>query len=181
MTQRKRGTWFSGTATRMLVGAAIAAWAGSDARAAETPETAKVLNELHETNQKEIAAGKVAEKSGKTREVKDYGKTLQKDHTAADKKVTALAKQEKIELAAPPEPAAGMSGMASDPMFDAKFAQEMLDGHKKAIADVTEAHDHTSDEKLKKLLGELLPTLKKHEEIAQKILDKEGKKEAASR
>jgi predicted outer membrane protein len=52
----------------------------------------------------------------------------------------------------------------------------MLDGHKKAIGDVTEARDKTTDAKLKKLLVELLPTLQKHEETAQKIVDAEAKK-----
>lgn len=142
---------------------------GGLAAAAETaPDTAAVLKELHQTNQNEIAAGKLAAKDGKSHEVKEYGKTLEKDHTAADKKVTALAKQEKIEL--PASTPADMSGMASDPAFDKKFAQEMLDGHKKAIADVTEARDKTADPKLKKLLTELLPTLQKHEETAQKII-----------
>lgn len=99
---------------------------------------------------------------------------LEKDHKAADKKVVALAKQEQITLtsAAPGD----MSSMASEPTFDTKFAQEMIDDHKKAIAEVTEARDTTADPKLKKLLTELLPTLKKHEETAQKIVDTETKK-----
>jgi predicted outer membrane protein len=61
-------------------------------------------------------------------------------------------------------------------MFDAKFAQEMVDDHKRDIAEVTEARDATVDPKLKKLLTELLPTLQKHEETAQKIVDTETKK-----
>lgn len=72
--------------------------------------------------------------------------------------------------------AADMSGMASDPMFDSKFAQKMLADHEKAIDDVTAARDTTADPKLKKLLADLLPTLQKHEETARKILDTEGKK-----
>ena len=34
------------------------------------------------------------------------------------------------------------------------------------------ARDATSDEKLKKLLGELLPVLHKHEEMAQRLVDR---------
>jgi putative membrane protein len=150
---------------------------GLAARAADTPNTAKVLGDLHESDQKEIAAGKLAQKSGKSREVKDYGKMLEKDHSAADKKLTALAKKEKIDLAtATPGDSGDMSGMASDPMFDSKFAHEMLDDHKKAIAAVTDARDNTPDEKLKKLLTDLVPTLQKHEDTAQKIIDAEAKK-----
>ncbi len=169
---RKQSMWRGSLAGVSLVG--LVALGGPAAAADAPPETAAVLNEVHQTNQNEIAAGKLAAKNGKSREVKDYGKTLEKDHTAADKKVTALAKQEKIDLATATP--ADMSGMASDPAFDKKFAQEMLDGHKKAIADVTAARDKTADAKLKKLLTELVPTLQKHEEMAQKILDSEAKK-----
>jgi putative membrane protein len=148
------------------------------AHAADAPDTATVLGKLHKSNQKEIAAGKLAQKSGKSREVKAYGKMLEKDHGAADKKVAALAKQEKIDLGAatPADAASDMSGMASDPMFDKKFAQEMVDDHKKDIAEVTEARDGTADAKLKKLLVDLVPTLQKHQDTAQKIVDAETKK-----
>ena len=65
------------------------------------PATADVLGKLHESNQKEIAMGKMAQKNGKSKEVTTFGKTLVKDHTAADKKVLTLAKQEKVELPKP--------------------------------------------------------------------------------
>lgn len=171
-------TW-RGVCVRLTVPVSIAAtvavWGGGAARAADTPDTAQVLEQLHQSNQKEIAAGKMAEKNGKSHEVKDYGKMLQKDHAAADKKVTALAKEEKVNLAGA-APAQEMSGMASDPQFDSKFAEEMVADHKKDIAEVTDARDHTPDPKLKKLLDGLVPTLQKHEDKAQKIVDSEGKK-----
>jgi putative membrane protein len=150
----------------------------TNSQAAESADTTTVLGKLHKSNQKEIAAGKMAQKSGKSHAVKDYGKMLEKDHGAADKKVAALAKQEKIDLAAatPADSAGDMSGMASDPMFDQKFGQEMLDDHKKDIAEVTDARDNTADSKLKKLLTDLLPTLQKHQDTAQKIVDAETKK-----
>jgi putative membrane protein len=151
--------------------AAVLILLGSTSNAADPPVTADVLSKLHESNQKEIQAGKMAEKNGQSKQVKDYGKMLVKDHGAADKKVSALAKQETIELPALASAAHEMSGMAADPSFDAKFAQEMLEDHKKDIAEVTEARDNTKDAKLKKLLSEILPTLQKHEDAAQKIVD----------
>jgi len=167
---------------RMVVGFSagfgILLWCAATANAADPPDTATVLGKVHQSNQKEIAAGKLAQKSGTSRQVKDYGKMLEKDHSAADKKVTAMAKQEKIDLASamPGGGSDDMSNMASDPMFDTKFARAMVDDHKKDIAEVTQARDATADPKLKKLLTELLPTLQKHEETAQKIVDSEPKK-----
>jgi len=146
--------------------------------AAGAPNTAEVLGKLHQADQKEIEAGKMAQKNGQSTEVKDYGKTLVKDHTAADKKVSTLAKQEKIDLrAATPtvtDERDQMHQMAAGTDFDVRFARDMLEDHKKDIAAVTEARDKTDDEKLKKLLSDLLPTLQKHEEMAQKIIDSQG-------
>jgi predicted outer membrane protein len=98
---------------------------------------------------------------------------LVKDHSDADKKVNKVAKEEKVDLGTPSPKPMEMSAGAD---FDAKFAREMLDDHKKDIAEVTEARDKTDDLKLKKLLSDMLPTLQKHEETAQKILDSQIKK-----
>ena len=61
----------------------------------ETSPTATVLNKLHLSNQKEIEMGKVAEKGGQSKDVRNFGKDLVKDHTAADKKVAAPAPKRK--------------------------------------------------------------------------------------
>jgi predicted outer membrane protein len=66
--------------------------------------------------------------------------------------------------------------MATGPDFDKKFAQEMLDDHRKAIAALTAARDNTADPQLRKLLNDLLPTLEKHAAAAQKIIDAEFSK-----
>jgi putative membrane protein len=141
--------------------------------AADAPPPSEVLSKLHQSNQKEIEMGKLAQKNGNSKEVKQFGKTLVQDHTAADRKVVGLAKQEKIELPAPP---AHDMDIPAGPEFDGKFAQSMLDDHKKDVAETSDARDKTSDPKLKKLLNELLPTLQKHEDMAQKLSESSGKK-----
>lgn len=144
------------------------------ATAADPPVTADVLAKLHQANQKEIEMGKLAQKNGQSKAVKSFGKMLVKDHSAADKKVMALAKQEKVDLAATAPVAkdeGSMANMGAGPDFDTKFGQDMLDDHKKDIEEATSARDATTDEKLKKLLTNMLPTLKKHQDTAQKIVD----------
>jgi putative membrane protein len=155
------------TGLLMLGGAAIAS----------PPATSDVLGKLHLSNQKEIEMGKQAQKDGQSKDVKAFGKTLVKDHTAADKKVAALAKKEKIDLAAStPSAKDDMPPPAAGPDFDAKFGQMMLDDHKKDIGEVTEAQNATTDDQLKKLIADMLPTLEKHQALAQKIVDEQGKK-----
>jgi putative membrane protein len=140
------------------------------ARAADEPATGDVLGKLHQSNQKEIEMGKMAQKNGQSKEVKAYGKMLVHDHTNADKKVTALAKQEKVELPAAKDH--DMSAMpAAGPDFDSKFGQAMLDDHKKDVEEAKDAMNKTTDPKLKKLLGDVVPVLEKHETTAQKIVD----------
>lgn len=140
-------------------------------------QTAEVLGKLHHSNQMEIAAGKLAEDKGQAKDVKSFGKTLVTDHSAADKKVMALAKEEKIDLPAEaPMPADKMAKMkaASGAEFDKMFAADMLEDHKKDIAEAKEARDATKDPKLKALLQSTIPVLEKHREIAQKLVDKFG-------
>jgi putative membrane protein len=147
-------------------------------RAADAPSTAEVLGSLHQSDVKEVQAGKIAQKNGQSEAVRDYGAMLVKDHAAADKKVGELATKENIDLrAATPAPGANdMGTMASGRDFDKKFAQEMLDDHRKDLAAVNDARERTNDPGLKKLLGDMIPTLEKHEAAAEKIIGSEAKK-----
>jgi putative membrane protein len=161
------------TKTRLCSAIALGALLAlpSLARAAD-PSAGDVLPKLHQSNLKEIEMGKMAEKNGQSQEVKDFGRMLVRDHTGADKKVKALAKREKVDLPAQPE-STEHTNMAAGPDFDKKFASDMLDDHKKDVTDASEARDKTSDPKLKKLLTDIVPTLEKHRDTAQKIVDEE--------
>jgi putative membrane protein len=149
----------------------------SAALAGDSSDTANTLTKIHESDQREIDMGKMAEKNGKGRDTISFGKMLVKDHTDSAKKVVALAKKEKIELgsASPTMTDSEMSKMANSDDFDKRFAQAMLDDHTKDIAELTAAHDRTTDEHLKKLIAGLLPTLKRHQATAQKLVDEATK------
>lgn len=159
--------------SRCLVAALLLLGAGSAAHAADPPAAAEVLAKLHQSNGHEIAMGKLAQQKGQSKEVKAFGKTLAKDHAAADKKVLAFAKAQKIELPTVTDHKGDMDMGGAE--FDAKFAQAMLDDHKKDIAEVMSARDSTTDDKLKTLLNDLLPALEKHRDTAQKLVDGQKK------
>jgi putative membrane protein len=157
----------------------FAALGAGPARAADNPaaaQTAEVLGKLHHSNQMEVAAGKVAQEKGQAKDVKAFGKTLVTDHAAADKKVMALAKEEKIELPADMPMPADMDKMKSmsGAEFDKAFAAHMLEDHKKDIAEAKAARDSTTDAKLKTLLTATIPVLEKHRDTAQKLTEKLG-------
>jgi putative membrane protein len=142
-------------------------------------DTAQVLGKLHHANQMEIEMGKLAQEKGQSKDVKNYGKTLVTDHTASDKKVMALAKQEKIDLTAamPPMKDDNMAMLktAVGADFDKAFARAMLDDHTKDVNEAKAARDATTDPKLKSLLTSTIPVLEKHRETAQKLVDSLGK------
>lgn len=164
------------TRMELVLGAAMAiAVAGgglSSAFAAEAPATKDVLMKVHQTNHKEIEMGKLAEKKGTSKEVKEFGKMLVKDHTAAEQKVMSLAKKEKLDLGKVEPSTSDMASMAKGAEFDAHFGKMMLDDHKKDVSELTDARDNTKDEALREFLTGILPTLKKHQSEAEKIVDK---------
>jgi putative membrane protein len=182
MEARGRG-WVNrgarGTRTGLGVGVVALALLGGGARAAVPASTAEVLAQLHQADQKEIAAGQIAIKKGQSEQMKEYGRMLVRDHSAAEQQVAALAKQERLTLpAAPPAEAAqdandlkAMDAMPADDQFDNRFARQMVDEHRRDIDAVTDDRYHTGDDRLGKLLDGLLPTLNKHRDAAQTIID----------
>ncbi|HEY0707001.1 MAG TPA: DUF4142 domain-containing protein [Polyangia bacterium] len=162
------------SAPLLAVAAEPAAAPAAPAAAADGgPAPADVLTKLHHANQMEIEAGKLAQEKGHSKGVKDFGKLLVKEHTAADKKVVSLAKQLKVDLPADAAPmkhekleqAKALSG----PEFDKAFTASMLEDHQKDVADATDARDRTTNPKLKRLLTELVPKLEKHRATAEKL------------
>ena len=75
----------------LIICAATMLVAGA-ARAAEPPTTAEVLTKIHQANEREVDMGRMAAEHGNAKEVRSFGKTLVKDHLAAEKKVAKLAK-----------------------------------------------------------------------------------------
>jgi putative membrane protein len=152
---------------------------------------AAVLSEIHETDEGEMKVGRLAEKKGASADVRNYGKILAHDHAAADRKVMGLAKEEGIQLSPPAGETvdlqkkenhngavAEMLANVSGNTFDRDFLEAMRKDHEKDIAKLTDAMNSTNDPKLKSLIAGLLPTLKHHEEIAQKLLSEANKSAA---
>ncbi|HVU51261.1 MAG TPA: DUF4142 domain-containing protein [Polyangia bacterium] len=141
----------------------------SGALAAEAPTTADVLSKIHSVNQLEMDRGRMAIQVGSTREVRKLGHTVVDDHLAIEKKVAKLAKDEKIALA-DVTPAGNQDGLPTGDAFDAAFAKALLSSQRQAIAELGDARAATSDDRLKKLIDEVLPVLERHEDAARRLL-----------
>jgi putative membrane protein len=143
----------------------------------------QVLRKVHHINLEEIDAGKLAQQKGTTREVKDYGATLVRDHTKADQDTKALASKMNVDLEKVKDDARHREKQQAmqDKMdqlkkmsgkeFDRTFAQMMADGHHQAIAMVKAARVDAKPE-MRSFLDGLLPALQRHEDMANDILSK---------
>jgi putative membrane protein len=144
----------------------------STAWGASPVSTGEILARLHRANQREIDMGQMAVDHGRAKNVRAFGKTLVVDHVDADEKVTRLARQEGANLADSTGAAQDTDTLPSGSAFDAAFVKMMLDDHRRDISELEAARDATSDPKLKALIAELLPVLRKHERTAQRLVDK---------
>ena len=155
----------------------------SDARnRAAANHDAEVLGKIHQANQMEIEAGRLAKKNGASSAIKRYGELLIRDHGMADRKIAQYAKRRGIELR-PPAPgneterAEMQKQMATmkkletltGAAFDREFATAMAGTHEMAIATRQSAGPMISDPDLRSLIGKMLPILEQHRKLAQDL------------
>jgi putative membrane protein len=150
-----------------------------------TPEETRLVVQLHHVNQMEIEAGKLAATKSTNANVKQYGNRLVRDHSAADMRVTAFAKQRDLNLesaaqAQNPEQRAAMQKhqammdkltAASGADFDREFLSAMATGHEEVISQVQDAQSRVQDPQLKALVDRLLPQLQQHRDTARRLLE----------
>jgi putative membrane protein len=168
---------------RSILAIAVLGVFGAGAGAARADDQAvKVLSDLHHANQMEIHMGKMAKEKSQSSDVQAYGDKLVKDHQDADDKVLKIAKDDGITLLAPAdqgmmakmESSKGENKMAdlsakSGADFDRAFLKEMVADHKKDIAKMEKAQKSLTQADVKDLVTNVLPTLREHLAIAQKL------------
>jgi len=153
----------------------------------------KVLRKLHHVNMEEVQAGQLAQQKGASKDVKDYGAMLVRDHQKADQDVKAVASKLNIDLDAKKMDADRQMKAEDDHQakreakqhqmdrlqqltgrdFDRAFLQMMVNGHREVIQMVKTARNDVKPE-VKDLLDKLLPVLQRHEDKANDILNKLG-------
>jgi putative membrane protein len=152
--------------TLLMTGGCVWLLVASVAAAQVSPQDQKWLQQAHQTNLAEIAAGKLAAHSGHAESVRDVGHTLALDHAAMDSKLVSLAKQFGVTLPKAPnaQQKADMHvfqhkhGMD----FDKSWAHIEGDGHIQAIELTRFEMDNGSAAPVKQLAAQTLPVLKKH-------------------
>jgi putative membrane protein len=146
----------------------------------DATKTNILLRQIHVANQDEIELGKMALDKAQSSEVKKFANQMVTDHTAADQKLTELAKKTNLDLNATPydpvvqayQSAAddakkalrGASGM----QFDVGYVAPQVHMHTVALKLIDEA-ERTASGDAKKFLEETRPTVESHLEHAKTL------------
>ncbi|HUB06992.1 MAG TPA: DUF4142 domain-containing protein [Myxococcales bacterium] len=152
---------------------------GSTAQPGENPS---ILTQVHQINLAEIQEGKLAEQNAMSKKVKAYGKTLVRDHEKADKEVQKEAKKLGVSLegeqAADQGEISQLQGLTGAD-FDKQFVTDEVAGHQKAISMVKDALPQTTNSGEKRVLDHIVPVLKKHLKMAEKLQHEMGQSASA--
>lgn len=135
------------------------------------------LKEAIQGNLGEVKVGALAQQKGTSRAVKDFGATLEKDHAAANRK--AISAAQSLGMSPPNEPGpeqkkvyqklAGLSGQ----QFDQQFVAAMVEDHRKDIKKYS-AEAGKSDGQASSYAQQVLPDLRKHLAMAERIQSDHG-------
>jgi putative membrane protein len=118
--------------------------------------------------QQEVENGKLAEKQGKSADVKRIGARMVADHTASNKELTALANKKGVNF--------NTKGVKAQDLGTADFDRTYLNllevNHKSDIADFEKEAKSGDDRDLKSWAAKMLPRLKEHLAMVQDALKK---------
>ena len=121
----------------------------------------------------EIALGKLAQSQGSSDSVKTFGEHMVDDHGKANDELASTAKNSGAMVADAPsaEQKATMEKMKAmkGDAFDKAYADAMVKDHKDTIALFEKESSSGKDEQLKAFATKTLPTLKKHQMMAQAL------------
>jgi putative membrane protein len=139
---------------------------------AQEDAESKFLTDAVRGDLAEVKLGELAQERGQSEGIREFGEMLVEDHSSALKKTAELAKD--LEVIPPALPSAEQTekhdalARLSGTEFDQRFAAEMVKGHQEEIAKY-EKQAQSGDSKVAKLAEDLLPKLKEHLAMAQRL------------
>jgi len=159
------------------------------AATAAAPAPAPAMNDanivafIEEANTADSANGKVASTKGTNAAVKEYGRTMMRDHGALNKSVGQLAKKDSIT----PAPAQGdslpqmakkmtdsLNAQAKGAAWDKAYIAGEVSTHQMVLSKLQEAQNAAQKQDLKDAIGKAIPTIQAHLQKAQDIQTKLG-------
>jgi putative membrane protein len=153
-----------------------------------TPDTARKLHMVVDTEDTqfaiaamnggltEVALGRLALKNGESKEVKNFGAMMVKDHSKANDKLMKLVTEKNITL---PQLPAKQEQALIDKLsqkrgtdFDKAYVQAMVDDHKTDVQEFTNESKKLQDPELKNFAIKTLPVIQNHLDKINAIQEK---------
>jgi putative membrane protein len=131
-----------------------------------TEKDAQFLVEAADINLAEVSLGKLASTQAMSKEVRELGEQMNREHQKAYDELTTLAKKKNITV-----PAAASDNMQKKyndlsekrgSEFDKEFCDEMVAGHKEAIDKFERAAKESTDPDIQTWASNMLPSLRMH-------------------
>jgi putative membrane protein len=137
-----------------------------------------IVAKLDASDKGEVELARLMETKATNDSVKAYAKKLVSDHTKSEKDVMNLERQAK--LAEKPlksdttrEAAAHelqkLRSMPKGKALDSAFVQHEVEDHQHDLADAKAMQNQAKNDQLKNLIGQTIPTLQQHLDIAQRL------------
>ncbi|MCF3108349.1 DUF4142 domain-containing protein [Niabella sp. CC-SYL272] len=121
----------------------------------------------------EVELGQLAQRNGQRQEVKDFGRMMEKDHSAANSELKALAAQKNISL--PDSLSEGMKRKydrlrdLKGAAFDKEYIKLMVADHQEDVDAFRHYTDKGADQNLVQWAKGKLPVLETHLQHAQQV------------
>jgi putative membrane protein len=121
----------------------------------------------------EVQLGHLAEQRGTNADVKNFGRRMVTDHSAADAKLQAVASKEGMTFSNTlnPEDKATYNKLhsLSGTDFDRAYADAMVKDHEQDIAEFEREAKSGKDAAVRQFAQDTLPTLREHLKLAQEM------------
>lgn len=135
-----------------------------------------IFSQIHATNLSEIEAGELAQAKGIAKEVRRYGDQLARDHRDADRRLLNFANRNNIVINlitdADGEKTKTKLQQANGNDFDKIFLTSMEDAHTKSIAYLEQAKSDLNLTETRNFISRMIPILKQHQDLAEKVDNK---------
>ena len=138
-------------------------------------DDAKFLEFAADGGMTEVEASKLAQSMGTSKQVKEFGDQMIKDHTAAGNELKSLAATKNVTLPATVgedhQKAINELSNKKGADFDKAYVNMMVDDHQKTVDKFKDASENCKDADIKAFATKTLPTLQGHLDHVKALKD----------
>lgn len=167
-------------ATRSDTGKSSSMSAGEVAASSDISQMSdsNIVAKLDASDKGEVEVGRFMETKATNDSVKAYAKKLVTDHTKSEKDVMSLERKEKLAerplksdttRQAASHELQDLRKMSKGKALDSAFVAREVEDHQHDLADAKAMQNQAKNDQLKNLIGQTIPTLQQHLDIAQRL------------